>query len=263
MTTTITSLKDALIALEMTRRGSIRIKYAQEQWATDPLRSHLRGEPYWEAETDHVYPALEGRPLRLLLQVNWEQVHQEVGDAGLNFTRLRLPRMGITQIFMDDLDPSHGYHDDGGFVREGWTILHWPDACAKRYAAPGIELAPLGEGEERFPIKEPIGICFAAESMVCGPSDALDFPMIGELPDEVANEIDEKLLNAGSRIGGYAELIGDDPRMEEGVPHFKMLFQLDSLSPMEWGESGVANWFIDPVALAKLDFSDVLFHWEF
>jgi uncharacterized protein YwqG len=41
-----------------------------------------------------------------------------------------------------------------------------------------------------------------------------------------------------------------------------LLLQLDSDEEMMWGDSGIANFFIDPDDLRRGDFSRVAYHWD-
>ncbi len=78
---------------------------------------------------------------------------------------------------------------------------------------------------------------------------------------------DEVLENSfGHKIGGYPAFTQWDPR-EENDTHDYLLLQLDSdygngNDKIMWGDSGVANFFINREKLKKLDFSDVLYNWD-
>ena len=41
-----------------------------------------------------------------------------------------------------------------------------------------------------------------------------------------------------------------------------LLFQLNSVKDIMWGDSGVANFFIDREALKNRDFSHVMYNWD-
>ena len=72
-----------------------------------------------------------------------------------------------------------------------------------------------------------------------------------------------KAVSAGGhKIGGYAFFTQEDPRYEMG--EYELLFQLDSDQNIncQWGDMGVANFFIKKEDLIKKDFSEVLFNWD-
>lgn len=61
---------------------------------------------------------------------------------------------------------------------------------------------------------------------------------------------------------GYPYFTQWDPRDEEDGRRI-LLLQLDSCDRcVEWGDAGVANFFISPEALERRDFSDVLYNWD-
>ena len=41
-----------------------------------------------------------------------------------------------------------------------------------------------------------------------------------------------------------------------------LLFQLNSVKDIMWGDAGVANFFIDREALKNRDFSHVMYNWD-
>ena len=71
------------------------------------------------------------------------------------------------------------------------------------------------------------------------------------------------------QLGGYPYFTQNDPREEN--PEYKdfdtLLFQLDSdfsgkKDLVLWGDSGIANFFINREALKRRDFSQVLYNWD-
>ena len=73
----------------------------------------------------------------------------------------------------------------------------------------------------------------------------------------------EGFTGTGHKIGGYAFFTQTDPRIDE--PKFEeyiLLFQLDSIGEINWGDAGVGHLFIHPDDLAKKDFSKVVYHFD-
>lgn len=64
----------------------------------------------------------------------------------------------------------------------------------------------------------------------------------------------------GHKLGGYPAFSQWDPRPKGSK--LELLLQLESGEAMMWGDCGVANFFIDPEALARCDFSQVLYTWD-
>lgn len=79
-------------------------------------------------------------------------------------------------------------------------------------------------------------------------------------------EMESPDCNGGSRMGGYPAFAQNDPRPDDWEQHTVLLFQLDSSYTdeivIEWGDGGVANFFITPEQLKALDFSDVVYNWD-
>lgn len=257
----IQNLQEAFVALELTRRGSIRIHYDSAQEDDSVMSSKVLGEPYWEADVQ--YPLHNGEPLRLLAQINWAQVHQQVGDAGFSVTRMRLPKSGITQMFLDPSSETYGLRLSGDPTQaDGWRVVHWPQPSLQRFAAaPQAAQAALVE-PEAFPATRPASLRFTPETMVCGPSDEVEHPYLGPIDSALVEQIYAAATNMGSHIAGYPEFCAGDPRLanEPEWGQYRLLFQLDSEGAITWGTMGVANWLIDPADLARGDFSRIFFH---
>ena len=71
----------------------------------------------------------------------------------------------------------------------------------------------------------------------------------------------------GHRLNGYPLFAQTDPRkdLNSAEEPYEFLLQIDSEDnkiDTLWRDSGVCNFFIKPSALAKLDFSDVLYNWD-
>ena len=64
----------------------------------------------------------------------------------------------------------------------------------------------------------------------------------------------------GHKLGGYPYFTQTDPRSPD--TRLRLLLQLDSDEHMMWGDAGVGNFFIDPEALARADFSRVMLTWD-
>ena len=68
-------------------------------------------------------------------------------------------------------------------------------------------------------------------------------------------------------MGGNAFFTQHDPReSNKGDEDWTLLFQMDSTNEngvkINWGDLGVANFFIQPEALIKRDFSNIWYNWD-
>ncbi|MDE6733004.1 MAG: DUF1963 domain-containing protein, partial [Oscillospiraceae bacterium] len=86
--------------------------------------------------------------------------------------------------------------------------------------------------------------------------------------DNVMNTLSDAECK-GTHFGGYPIFVGNDPRIEEGLEdHTILLFQSygdrdDGDDGINWGgNGGIAHFFITPDALARRDFSNVMYTWS-
>ncbi|WP_368142037.1 DUF1963 domain-containing protein, partial [Collinsella aerofaciens] len=67
------------------------------------------------------------------------------------------------------------------------------------------------------------------------------------------------------QVGGYPIFTQSDPHDDRDPLWNKatdLLLQIDSTNDVSFGDSGVANFFISPSDLERLDFSRVLYTWD-
>ena len=97
---------------------------------------------------------------------------------------------------------------------------------------------------------------------------------VADLYEDLDSEVYETLFKAFNgvqhAIGGYPTFVQWDPRNPENKEEYDtMLLQIESEwdantkdNLIMWGDSGVANFFINKEKLANLDFEDTLFNWD-
>ncbi|ALN56982.1 hypothetical protein GLE_1625 [Lysobacter enzymogenes] len=269
------ALAPAAPALERSRRAVARI--ALEPMAADELKaSKVGGRAYWAAGRE--YPRdPQGRALSLLAQIDLAAAPKMPG----------YPARGLLQFFVDG-DDYYGAAldaaDRGDRMRalaqqKGFRVVYWADA-----AAPAVAV-PAGANSESLPFDpaKPRRMRFSADSESIGASDVGIGAALGgdptdlaaqylrdhpgaagsgaDLSDEDLNErIADYLDRSGHKLGGHPQFTQSDPRVSGD--RRVLLFQLDSDDEMMWGDSGIANFFIDPDDLARADFSRVSYHWD-
>ena len=78
----------------------------------------------------------------------------------------------------------------------------------------------------------------------------------------------DELDNSGHWILGYPYFTQEDPRgYREDAPYDTLLFQMDSEMRQRadyvlWGDCGVANFFMNEVALKEKKFDKVMYNWD-
>ncbi|UZW59225.1 YwqG family protein [Lysobacter enzymogenes] len=264
------ALAPAAPALERSRRAVARI--ALEPMAADELKaSKVGGRAYWAAGRE--YPRdPQGRPMSLLAQIDLAAAPKMPG----------YPERGLLQFFISG-DDYYGAAldaaDRGDRMRalaqqKGFRVAYWADASAPALAP------PAGAASDRLPFDpaKPRRMTFSADYESIGNSDVeanevlggdpaelaerylREHPQAKDSPEELTDQVADYLDRGGHKLGGHPQFTQSDPR--ESGDRRVLLFQLDSDDEMMWGDSGIANFFIDPDDLARADFSRVSYHWD-
>lgn len=242
------------------------IEIEAQKGKTKAWESKFGGSPY--LPSGYEYPRdSEGNPMKLLAQINFE----ELPDIGL------FPAQGMLQFYISasrkslyGLDFSHPARQDD------YRIIYIPEV--KQDEALQNTSDRVGEipEDDHFPIPYECALNFT-EARQCVAStdfqfkkifgtDAYDLAYKAFEDEEEITEFYERLALAGHRMGGYAYFTQQDPRTTRNS--FKdyevLLLQIDTdnENEIEWGDSGVANFFIKLEDLKNLDFSKALYHWD-
>ena len=191
--------------------------------------SKLGGKYYWTDEN-----GLEG--YIFLAQINFSEL--PANDI--------FPKTGLLQFFVLD-DDDYGLFADG----KGFRVIYHQnlDNGYEVYRQP--ENTPL--------YNENIGLTFTLSEEYLTASDYRMEDFVEDMEDDIWENFD----GSGSKLLGYPYFTQYDPR-ENGVSqtYDRLLFQLDTNKYLMWGDSGVANFFINSEKLANLDFSDILYNWD-
>lgn len=264
------ALVPAALALERSQRPVLRI--ALEPMARDDARaSKVGGRAYWAAGRE--YPRdPQGRPMSLLAQIDLAAAPKMPG----------YPERGLLQFFISG-DDYYGAAldaaDRGDRMRalaqqKGFRVAYWADPSAPAVAP------PAGAASDRLPFDpaKPRRMTFSADYESIGNSDVganevlggdpaelaerylREHPQVEDSPEALTDDVVEYLDRGGHKLGGHPQFTQSDPR--EAGDRRVLLFQLDSDDEMMWGDSGIANFFIDPDDLARADFSRVSYHWD-
>ncbi|MGJ7902286.1 YwqG family protein [Lysobacter sp. 1R34A] len=232
--------------------------------------SKVGGQAYWAAGRDYPRDA-KGQPLFLLAQINLAEVPKMPG----------YPERGLLQFFIsgDDyygaaLDDAHGASRMDALANQtGFRVVYWPELSAAAIAPPK---ATAGADSLPFDPAKPRRMRFTADHETIGVNDAQfgqaleggveplieryrsEHPGLSE--EDLQDALRDYLARSGHKLGGYPDFTQSDPR--EPSDRRLLLFQLDSDDALMWGDSGIANFFIDPADLARADFSRVSYHWD-
>lgn len=251
--------------LEATRKPVAQLRL-QPMAQDDRLASKVGGRPYWTADMPYPRDA-RGQPLALLAQIDLAKMPPLRG----------FPTQGMLQFFIGS-DDFYGANFDGDMdlaalsAQRNFRVVYWPRPAA---AARQVDVPLLSGDALPFDPAHPRALHFSVGEETIGSSDvgfaqALGRPLeevaaayaatSGAPQDTVEDALYETLHRGGHKLGGYPEFTQEDPRTPQDRQ--VLLLQLDSDEAMMWGDSGIANFFIDPADLQRGDFSRVAFHWD-
>lgn len=246
--------------IEKTIKPYLNIEFKSQK--TMPWESKLGGEPYLEKGME--YPKTSsGEELRLLAQINFEEINFE----GIKDFEI-FPRKGLLQFFIypDDL---YGADFDDPCKQDTFKIIYLPE-IKKNKELLVTDFSFLNEPDEEWymPFEREGKMEFSLKYMpVQGYTYDFDrlYKDIDFTDDDMEIYVDN-LNYSCCRIGGYPEFTQSDPREydEELLKLDTLLFQLyiDDECGLMFGDSGIANFFINKEDLKNLDFSNVLYNWD-
>lgn len=277
------------INLEVLPRPCVRLKPVRSECTV--FDSKLGGTPYFPKNME--YPTvregeLQGRPLRLLAQLNFGTLPHIEG----------FPEKGILQFFAGcDDDDVVGVDFKDYFNQNGFRVIYHEQVIEENSLLISDEEMPQFDPEDYwFPFKgefllKPSIPEYSAISSADHRFEATVIKCYNQLfgtnivslygskrSGELGlNTVDEKLYDAlwdafgggvGAKFGGCPFFTQNDPRGydEDYAKCDTLLFQLDSEGGGEdeiiWGDCGVGNFFINSDDLKNLDFSHVLYSWD-
>lgn len=246
--------------------------------------SKLGGTPYLPKGFE--YPTgrgkYEGRPLRLLVQLNFEKLWR-------NGRIMPFPEKGILQIFCSD-DPNGlcGADLEDPFCTDGFRVIYHGNVNTDPFSLMSSSDMPEFSdkiNDSYFPFHEEYvledfcnenGHATADDYRVSTMLPEIYGALIGktitdieEMNEEVYNGLFETLRNDKICIGGYPCFFNKDPREDNIAARKadKLLFQLvctneDSEERLNTGFEEILNFFISDEDLKKCDFSRVVFSYD-
>jgi uncharacterized protein YwqG len=225
-------------------------------------QSKFGGMPFLPLNVD--YPKDdEGKYMYLLAQINFEELPTEID---------LFPKKGLLQIYLTD-DDMYGLNLDNPTEQTSFRILYFPEFDRENFQR-DLPTLPNPENNPLFRPLQAVKISFEIASEIVGIADFNFRKIFGNTADtiielyydneEVSNFLSQYALNGGHKMGGYATFVQDDPRSynEELTEYDTLLLQIDTDEFVQWGDMGIANFFINHEKLKKADFSDVLYNWD-
>lgn len=253
-----------------TKTTCINIELQQEN---DALlwQSRLGGRPYLPLNVEYPKSKLTNRPLQFLAQINLSEI-PSIED---------FPEKGILQFYLDMSSMDLGVDESLDQIQFNHRVLYFPDVIKDDSQLQKSEdLMALSEIDEdetelwvaqsqlKFNLMEQYITFFDYRfapllfdrDQVATSDDYDDLVYAYETYQQAYTE--QFQVEGGHRLGGYPNFLHSiDHRTEFDIEDHILLMQLDTDEGLEWGDSGIAHWFIHPNDLKNKDFSKVIFLW--
>jgi uncharacterized protein YwqG len=253
------------IIRDFARQTSIPcISFSLTTKKTTCCENKFGGVPYIPKDFDYPLDA-ENNPMLLLAQLNFEKLPKLEG----------LPDKGILQFF---ISAKRAETTDNGVVTspQNVRVIYHSEVNTKKNAL-GTPPSVKKLKKDDFPLKGEFALVPKIKNCPMSPSDfrfeAAFVAFFNKKTGKALKTIEqiEEFCNiefyeeygeiGGHRVGGFPMFTQGDPRnKDEYKKHTVLLLQIDSdkslgKSEINWGNNGVANFFITPEALEKLDFT--------
>lgn len=272
--------KIVLDILEKNKKPMIKIKVSDDK--PNLFQSKFGGLPYLPKDKE-VPRDKEDRQYTLLAQINIEELPEN---------NIYPMKKGILQFWILN-DDVFGLDFDNP-LGNGYKVVYY-DEIDKNVTEEEIleKYKPYEEDENYFPIDGEFSLKFKLKDgyfsesnddfneiidkeiekfylenrekykeilKVYNDKNDFDFWEVLDILEE-DKEIEEKLFEAGHKIGGYPNFTQNDINR-----HDILLLQIDSEGTDEheimWGDCGIANFFIREKDLKELNFDEVIYNWD-
>lgn len=238
--------------------------------------SKFGGYPYWESGRE-IPRNGNNEPLFMIAQINFGRDRMD---------NPVIPQAGILQFFIAD-DDLYGMDFSDQTKQDSFRVVYHPEVddtvTVDDVIASGmVTTTQAGAGETLLPFTGEYRLSFEAgmdsvgycaedefdEAIAAALKALFDQEMDGSVFNHFSKEefdyLAEKLCVWGHKMLGYPNFTQYDPRDSEADKCLDtLLFQMDSdCKDIIWGDTGVANFFINEGDLRTLDFSRVMYNWD-
>lgn len=252
--------------------------YKIKKEKTDKLSiydSKFGGIPYWDFSQEFPTDS-KGEKLNLLAQINFDKE---------NFNDDRLPQKGILQFYISSNDDIYGMNFDEQDKQTDWKVVYHQNVnyniTEEEITNNGVKTFKETTPEYYAPFNETYKISFEATDEVMNCNDEKFNSVVTKILKDKFNviveenkvsdyleQIDEKYYEKfetwGHKLLGYPAFTQSDPRCysKEYSRYDTLLLQIDTDDDIMWGDSGVANFFINKDNLHNMNFNNILYNWD-
>jgi uncharacterized protein YwqG len=237
--------------------------------------SKFGGLPYWDFAKEFPTDS-KGEKLQLLAQINFDKE---------KFNDVRLPQKGILQFYISPNDDVYGINFDEQDNQIDWRVIYHENVnyeiTEQNVKNNGVKTFNDDTNDYYAPFTDTYKISFKIVDEVMNCYDEKFNSIVAKIlkdkfgviveENKVENyleEIDEKYYNMfntwGHKLLGYPAFTQTDPReyTKKYSKYNTLLLQIDTDNDIMWGDSGVANFFINKEDLENRNFSSILYNWD-
>lgn len=249
-------IKKAL--MEHTQRECINYRLKKEELSL--YDNKIGGIAYFPKDME--YPKDDhGNLMELLVQLNFNELPQIP----------LFPKKGILQIFIGD-DDVYGADFDHSYDQKNWHIIYHENIIEDESLLQKVIVK-----HEDTPIGSPYKIVAKKGKQCINTYDShfedyfkqycsdlvpYEFESFSQLLEEDYEALERNINKNENNIGGYPMFRQYSPLTEDEENEYVLLFQLGSCYKIEWGDEGIANFFISKEDLMNKDFSHVMYNWD-
>lgn len=219
-----------------TMRNINKISYKVEK--TTPWESKIGGVPYLEQISDYPLDD-ENKPYLFLVQLNLSDIKNMP----------ELPQKGLLQFYIKNDDE-----------------LGYSSCCVVKYIENYITEEdkllnehPYKDDYFNYPFTKDGKLFFETDEMYVD-SSCNEFLELGQFSKDEEDAL--YCYRNESRIGGYPMFMQYDTREDEKYDFLLLQINSDSICGIEFGDGGVAKFFINKNELLAKNFSDVFYTWD-
>lgn len=240
-------------AIERTLRPVVVIEF-EKQDKIASFRSRVGGEA--QVPKSQSWPSgKDGKPLRFLCQINFEELPPESG----------LPARGLLQFFVGS-DDVYGCNFEKMDDTSGFAVRYYRELPEGPY----WEQPPALEEYDLHPYTGPPRVMHFRQGVSAIPPSHFQFAQTELAPikkDDRKRDAYLDQFGSNHHLLGYADFTQTDPRAYQELPDDLINFlqlgvEYENGEGLMWGDVGVGHFFISRRDLEKQDFSHFYYHWD-
>ena len=235
--------------------------------------SKFGGLPYWDFSKEFPVDS-KGNKLKLLAQINFERN---------NFNDERLPSNGILQFYISSSNDIYGLNFDNQDDQSDWRVVYHENInyeitkedilnggittfkeVSPDYYAPFVDEYKITFKEKLEALNIEDGQFRSVMATILKEKFEIEIEKnkVEDYLEEIDKSFYKKFSTWGHKLLGYPAFTQYDPRTKKYMKYDTLLLQIDSDDEIMWGDTGIANFFINKDDLLNKNFDRILYNWD-